>query len=161
MSAAAGRGVHRRWIALAPVALWTSIASLHAASRAPAELEITDVAFLRAGQSDNAEWIREEPRAVWPPEERERRYRFSFDAARAGGDFGAIYLPTVTMNAAVHLNGARLGDGGRFESPLPRNTNRPLLFQFPRSQLQSGENVVDVRVVTEPPGRGSLGPVFV
>ncbi|MGH7804966.1 MAG: 7TM diverse intracellular signaling domain-containing protein, partial [Candidatus Binatia bacterium] len=87
--------------------------------------------------------------------------RIEVDGERVGADPAAIYLPTVTMNASVSLDGEFVGDGGSFASPLPRNTNRPLLFEIAAGRFSPGKHHVEIRVATEPPGRGSLGPVFV
>lgn len=73
----------------------------------------------------------------------------------------AVYLPTVHMNAAVYLNGALLGHGGRFSDPVARNWNRPLYFPIPSGLLQSGDNRVDVRIKTEVSSSGYLSAVYV
>jgi signal transduction histidine kinase len=73
----------------------------------------------------------------------------------------AVYLPTVHMNAAVWLNGRFLGSGGRFDEPVARNWNRPLLFGIPAGLLGPDENVLLVRVKADRMEDGLLGPVYV
>jgi hypothetical protein len=38
----------------------------------------------------------------------------------------AVYLPRVSMNAAVYVNSLLIGTGGSFSEPVARNWNRPL-----------------------------------
>lgn len=57
-----------------------------------------------------------------------------------------IYLPKLSMNAAVFLNGQFIGDGGTFDEPVARNWNRPLLFTVPPALWRSGENIIDVHL---------------
>jgi hypothetical protein len=151
-----------RWLLrlAAPVAILLSVAALHSATRPPDRLAIREARFAAGGETLERSIVRSLPDA-WSGGGESGWYRLAFDASRVVDAPGAIYLPTVTMNAAIYLNGVFLGDGGRFASPLPRNTNRPLLFEIPAEALVPGENHVDVHVVTEPPGRGALGPVFV
>jgi signal transduction histidine kinase len=87
------------------------------------------------------------------------RLRFSLrDVPREGQ---AIYLPHLCMNAAVYLNGVFLGDGGKFDDPIARNWNRPLLFLAPPSLLQTGENILLIRVNSPAFSLGSLYTVYV
>ena len=44
-------------------------------------------------------------------------YRFPVERERFGADLWAIYLPSVNMNAAVYINGTRLGSGGDRHRP--------------------------------------------
>lgn len=73
----------------------------------------------------------------------------------------AVYLPRVVQNATVLVNGVVVGDGGRTTPPLPRNWNRPLLFTVPAPLLHRGDNVVAIRVLTEPGAPGHLRPFHV
>jgi signal transduction histidine kinase len=72
------------------------------------------------------------------------RLRFALDPAPAAPL--ALYLPRVSMNAEVFLNGARLGDGGRFEEPVARNSNRGFFFPLPAALLRADKNLVHLRV---------------
>jgi len=58
----------------------------------------------------------------------------------------AIYLPSVTHNAAVYINGIWVGQGGKFTEPVSRHHNEPLLFNFSSKLLQQGKNSIDIRV---------------
>ncbi len=71
-----------------------------------------------------------------------------------------IYLPSVSMNAAVFLNGELLGHGGRFTEPVARNWNRPLYFSIPNGLLAPGENLFHVRVKGDPPVNGLLSKIY-
>lgn len=70
-----------------------------------------------------------------------------------------IYLPSAYMNAAVYLNGELLGDGGRFQDPVARRASHPMYFPIPNGMLRTGENVVQIRLKSDPGNLGYLGPV--
>lgn len=101
------------------------------------------------------DWRRARPGTV------EGWYRLRFRAEGDGTSPWAVYLPAVAMNAAVHVNGRKVGDGGRFDEPVARNWNRPLLFAFPARLRAPGENLLHVRVRADRAGGGLLGPVYV
>lgn len=61
-------------------------------------------------------------------------------------DIWAIYLPSLTHNAVVYINGNWVGQGGKFETPISRHHNEPLLFKFSSSLLNDELNRIDVRV---------------
>lgn len=67
-----------------------------------------------------------------------------------------ILIPALKMNAAVYLNGALLGDGGKFTDPVARNWMTPLLFSVPVSLLHVGTNTFYIRVKSDPAGSGKL-----
>lgn len=77
-------------------------------------------------------------------------YRFRFAAPPGRDPLQAIYLPRLGLNAAVWLNGTYVGDGGRFEEPIARNWNRPLLFLIPPGLLRAGDNTLHVRLRSHP-----------
>ncbi len=89
------------------------------------------------------------------------RYRFSFEIDEMPGEPWAVYLPELRMNAVVHLNGERIGDGGSIAEPVARNWNRPLLFLVPRGVLRTGENRLDVRLYASPTSTPRLARVHV
>ncbi len=60
----------------------------------------------------------------------------------------AAYLPSVTHNAAVYINGYWVGQGGDFSDPVSRHHNEPLFFSFSSALLQQGNNQIDIRVKT-------------
>ncbi len=94
------------------------------------------------------------------PGVREGWYRLRFRAPAAGESRWAVYLPTVTMNAVAYLNGERIGDGGRFDGPMGRNANRPLLFAMPAGAQQPGENILHLRVEADLLDAGLLPAVY-
>ncbi len=71
-----------------------------------------------------------------------------------------IYLPSVTMNAAVYLNNELLGSGGRFTDPVARNWNRPLYFAIPNGLLSPGDNMLLLHVKSDLPQNGLLANVY-
>jgi signal transduction histidine kinase len=95
------------------------------------------------------------------PEVVEGWYRLSFHADVSDNDDWSVYLPVVHMNAAAWVNGRFVGDGGRFDEPVARNWNRPLLFAIPSNLVVAGRNTLYVRLKADRAGRGLLGPVYV
>jgi signal transduction histidine kinase len=73
----------------------------------------------------------------------------------------AVYLPSVSMNAAVYLNGQPLANGGNPGAAVARNWNRPLLFPISPALFVSGSNLVEIRVAADPPGSGLLGRFYI
>ncbi len=72
----------------------------------------------------------------------------------------SVYLPTITHNAAVYINGLWVGQGGEFSSPVPRHHNDPLLFSFSSELLHTGINEIHIRVMAEVPIQGFLGQFY-
>lgn len=72
------------------------------------------------------------------------------------GRLWAVLIPALRMNAAVYLNGVLLGNGGRFEDPVARNWMTPQIHFIPHGLLRSGDNLVHIRVKSDPPGSGQL-----
>lgn len=68
------------------------------------------------------------------------------DLILKANDVWAVYLPSVTHNAAVYINGYWVGQGGDFSEPVSRHHNQPQLFSFSSALLQQEENQIDVRV---------------
>ena len=83
-------------------------------------------------------------------------YRFAFRIADPGAAVYAIYLPRVSMNGAVYVNGLLIGSGGSFAEPVARNWNRPLYFLIPPGLLKEGVNRVHIRVRGYPDLDGGL-----
>lgn len=73
-------------------------------------------------------------------------YRFQFTTPIDTTRVQAVYLPKLGMNAAVWVNGVKIGDGGRMIEPLSRNWNRPLLFPIPHSALKQGRNTLHIQL---------------
>ena len=68
-----------------------------------------------------------------------------------------VYLANVNMNAAVYLNGELLGQGGDFADPAKRLWHQPLYFSIPSGLLRPGDNLLQIRLHTDPPRNGWLG----
>lgn len=87
-------------------------------------------------------------------------YRFHAPPAPPGAPRQAIYLPKLNMNAAVFVNGERIGDGGTFEAPVAQAWNRPLLFSLSRRQLDQPDNEIDVLLFAYAGELGGLDPIL-
>jgi hypothetical protein len=165
-SACPGRRPHSRhaavilrWIAFIalPASTWPLLVWLHAES-----LPASALALVQASVVD----VAREPTTLpddWRTTGRTisvRTYELEFPAEAGGADW-AVYLPSVSMTAAVSLNGHFLGDGGDGVLPVPRNWFRPLLFPFSSALLSRGTNRLRVVVRSDLPGTGLLGGVAV
>ena len=74
----------------------------------------------------------------------------------------AVYIPRVSMNVSVMVNGREIGNGGRFSEPISRNHGRPLLFFVPAlAEDRRGPVVLTMQVSDNSWAFGYLGPVYV
>ena len=73
-------------------------------------------------------------------------YRVSVNIDEFKEQVWAIYLPSVTHNAAVYINDIWIGQGGKFTEPVSRHHNKPILFNFSSRLLKQGENIIDIKV---------------
>jgi len=73
-------------------------------------------------------------------------YRASINLSPKDAQVWAVYLPSVTHNAEVFINGVWVGQGGHFLDPVSRHHNEPLLFDFSSALLRESDNIIDVRV---------------
>jgi signal transduction histidine kinase len=87
-------------------------------------------------------------------------YRATFTLPALPDEPWSIYLPRISMNGAVYLNGALLGSGGPFGEPLAQRWNDPLRLDVSPGLLRTGENVVHVLLRTNPSSLGVLFPVL-
>lgn len=87
-------------------------------------------------------------------------YSSEVEVARPLDAVWAVYLPFVTHNAAVYINGMWVGQGGRFADPVSRHHNEPLLFSFASELLRPGSNRIDIRVKAALPQQGLLDKVY-
>lgn len=85
-------------------------------------------------------------------------YRFRFMVTPGDDPLQAVFLPKLGLNAAVWLNGVFIGDGGRFDDPVSRNWNRPLLFLVPPGTLKPGANVLHIHLRGHAYTQASLHP---
>lgn len=88
-------------------------------------------------------------------------YRFEFTLATVAEQRWAVYLPGLASNAAVWVNGERVGDGGRMREPVSLNSNRPLLFGVSPRSLRVGTNRVDVALFAHRDSWDRLEPLLV
>lgn len=73
-------------------------------------------------------------------------YRMRLGLEHEPQELYAILLPRLGLNAEVFLNGEKIGSGGRFDEPVARYWNRPLLFIIPPGLLREGDNALYVRL---------------
>lgn len=70
-----------------------------------------------------------------------------------------IYLPRLSMNAEVYVNGALTG-GGSMREPVSRHWNLPLYFQIAPRLLKAGDNDIRIRLRGFANGRTGISPIF-
>lgn len=87
------------------------------------------------------------------------RTTWSNDGQRA--DHWGIYLPQVTHNAEVFVNNVWLGRGGKFEQPLSRHHNEPLLFPVSGELLTERENNIHIRVAAAHQSQGLMDQFYI
>jgi signal transduction histidine kinase len=88
-------------------------------------------------------------------------YRMNAPLSKLPLDTWAVYLPKVSMNAEVWVNGVSLGTTGSMGNPPSSNWYTPLLFTVPPSLWKVGDNAVEVRVRGDNVSRSGLGPVWI
>lgn len=87
-------------------------------------------------------------------------YLYRFELIVAPNRLWGVYLPNVQQNAAVFLNGALLGSGGKFSNPVARNWNRPLYFTIPNGHLRPGDNNLTIHIKADPVINGLLSAIY-
>lgn len=89
-------------------------------------------------------------------------YRVALPQTDATGTPNAMFLPRVSSNAVVYLDGEWLGDGGSFGEAVARNWNRPLYFPIAPGRFAGTDRTHTVEVGVQ--GMGSLhdglGPIL-
>jgi signal transduction histidine kinase len=85
-------------------------------------------------------------------------YRFSFTLDHSPSDLWAVYLPRLSVNAQVFINGQLVGSGGRFIEPISHNSYRPLFFSFPGPLLHAGENQIALNLLGFAQEESGLSP---
>ncbi len=88
-------------------------------------------------------------------------YRSHYTMSASDADVWAVYLPSVSHNAAIYINGVWVGHGGQFDDPVSRHHNEPLLFKFSSSLLKPGDNQIDIFVKTSFHEQGLLGQFYI
>lgn len=92
---------------------------------------------------------------------REQWYYAPLELTPSHARVWAVYLSSVTHNAAVYINDVWIGQGGSFEDPVSRHHNNPLFFEFSEDLLAPTGNRLSIRVKASHPRQGLLGDVFV
>lgn len=74
-------------------------------------------------------------------------YRLRFVAPDRPSGPLAVYLPYVSMNAQVSINGQDLGVQGRMQEPVTRHFYTPLIFNLPPALLKPAGQTNELRVL--------------
>ena len=88
-------------------------------------------------------------------------YRLSFAVKPDQLRTSAIFIPRLSMNGLVYVNGLHVGGNGDFTEPLSRQWYRPQLFTVPASLLSVGENTIHIRLKAYVNNKGGLSEVSV
>ena len=90
-------------------------------------------------------------------------YRLRFATPAGAAVPLALYLPSVSMNARVELNGQLLDQQGRMHEPVTRHFYTPLLFALPQALLRPAgqQNELRILVMGYRLYRSGLAPVSV
>jgi len=87
-------------------------------------------------------------------------YRHNFELLQQPTQTMAIYLPLISHNVAVYINGIWVGQSGSFRSPIARNHNLPQLFAFSPKLLTLGSNQIHLKVAAASPAQGLLDRIY-
>lgn len=159
-----------RWLLIlaVPAAVWPLLAWLHGAPQPDGALTLRDARFVADATWHPPERSAPEELRTLPDDWRRAPagrlagwYALPFAVARAHDEPWAVYLPAVSMNAAVYLDGELVGDGGRFAEPIARHWSRPLFWPLAGAAPSAGEHVLHVRVQADLPDTGLLDRVYV
>jgi signal transduction histidine kinase len=88
-------------------------------------------------------------------------YRLHLELDDIPSKLWGIYMPKLSMNAEVFINGVLSGSGGSMQEPVSRHWNLPLYLQITPSTLKPGDNEILIRIKGYANGRSGLSPVFV
>ncbi|RZL00692.1 MAG: hypothetical protein EOP36_14655 [Rubrivivax sp.] len=132
-------------------------------------MELTDAEALASQRTtppdDGDHWVRVSLPHRWSQTHRQLTgslwYRLNTPLSKVPLETWAVYVPKVSMNAEVWVNGVSLGVSGSMEPPLTANWYTPLLFTVPPSLWKAGDNVVEVRVSGDSISRSGLAPVWI
>ena len=129
-------------------------------------IEFTEAEILHSGErqhpAPDAAWSRVPLPDSWRKQQRDRGkiawYRLKFDLPKAPRSPQSIYIPRITNNVAVHMNGVLLGVSGRIDArELSWNTAQ--LFFVPPSLLRDGPNEILFRLHPDGMARAGLSRV--
>jgi signal transduction histidine kinase len=93
------------------------------------------------------EWARTRPGFAGP-----LWYRVPFQAQGTPDrrELMALFIEHVCSNLEVYLNGQLVHSGGRMTEPLTHNCNHPQLVALPSALIQTGANLIDIKVAGHP-----------
>ena len=130
-------------------------------------IEFTEAEFVQTGET-----LPPGPAAVWQvvkladsfrkiPRARNQLgwYRLNFDLAVAPERPQAIYIPRITNNIALHVNGVLLGFSGNLER-REMSWNTAQLFVVPPRMLKAGRNEMLIRLHPDGMRRAGLSRVY-
>ncbi len=138
---------------LATIALVTGLATAEEAPAAAVPAEFTRAEFVHSGElalpAATAGWEPVQLPDSWRKQNRARNkigwYRVRFTLAALPASPQAIYIPRITNNVAVHVNGVLIGVSGQIEArELSWNTAQ--LFFVPPALLRTGPNELALRL---------------
>lgn len=133
----------------------------------PIVIEFTEADLLHNGEREhpavNAAWQTVSLPDSWRKQDRPRNrigwYRLKFNLSATPRAPQAIYIPRITNNVAVHMNGILLGVSGRIDArELSWNTAQ--LFFVPPNLLQDGTNEILLRLHPDGMLRAGLSNVY-
>ncbi len=91
----------------------------------------------------------------------ERWFRIGFHLSARAQAACAVYLPYVSPDAAVYLNGVYLGASDGFSNSNSESWNYPLYFPLPGALLRTGRNELWVESRSYLSGITELGPIWI
>ncbi len=88
-------------------------------------------------------------------------YRFQLQLEEKPTELWGVYMPKLSMNAKVYINGKLAGGGGSMGEPVSRYWNLPLYVQVAPELLKQGDNEILIQLRGFSNGRSGLAPIFV
>ncbi|MES2090984.1 MAG: hypothetical protein V4532_13535 [Pseudomonadota bacterium] len=148
---------------------WLSAFPLDHRAAHPPVVELADAQVLASSQGmppdERGNWVRVSLPHRWTQTHGDLEgtlwYRMTMPVSALPGRPWAVYVPRVSMNIEVFVNGVSLGYTGSMEASVTRNWYTPLIFNVPPSLWKQGDNVLMMRVRSGYAGRSGLAPVWV
>jgi signal transduction histidine kinase len=133
--------------------LFAILASTAGHAQAPGVLEITQAEFIHSGDrahpAVDAPWQAVELPDSWRKQQRSQTrlgwYRLTFALPSAPRSPQGLYLPRITNNVAIHVNGVLIAVSGQLEK-RELSWNLAQLFIVPPQLLRAGSNEILIRL---------------
>ncbi len=133
-----------------------------------ATLEITQAEFVQTGEKHHpgpdTVWQKIELPDSWRQQKRELDkigwYRIRLPLVQAPRSPQVLYIPRITNNVAVHVNGVLLGVSGRLDT-AELSWNLAQFFIIPPQLLKDGENEILIRLHPDGLLRAGLSRVYI